>query len=545
MRKKSFVVLLILLLTFSTSCVSENVNYATEQYYPEPESANVSHEESVTEPTPDPTAKPTNEPPITNTTTEEPPPNTLADNIELPQNTVSISAAHGQNLAVMADGSLWSWGEHCVGWFSNVGDGTTEARHVPVKIMENVIHAVAGPHHSFAITADGFMYTWGGNSWGNLGDGTTAVRLSPIRVLDDVIYAAMPLGVPCSHVGYIGARTYAIRSDNSLWAWGHATGAAWPVALGDGGYTNQHSPVKIMENVRTVVPTGPGGFAITNDNVLWQWHGRSWMPNSDGGDPIEIPAQLSPAPIKENIASISSCGNFAITTGNELFSLGTFLHITEPEYIMSDIIYATRLGRANFAITAEGTLYAWGENRLPSHWRSGPTLGDGTTIDRETPVRIMENITQVLAIGNTVYAIGHDGTLWGWGNFGASWGGGILIGDGSEFIAPDNPEEFWEYAYTYDGANHFPSGLRWLLPDCGGTNLRLSPVKIMENVVQVAATYYMFDHGWIRSFRAFAITENGELWAWGENDDFDRDFSLLGDGTSERRAYPVLIVYGK
>jgi len=537
MRKKLFIVLAILLLMLFTSCGNENVNYTIGEYYSAPAYTTAPHQESEHEES--------ETEPITNIIIEETMVNSPADSIELQPNAVSISAAHGQNLVVMTDGSLWSWGTHCVQWFSNTGDGIGANQRVPIKIMENVVYAVAGPHHSFAITADGGMYTWGGNSWGNLGDGTTEVRLSPVRVLDDVISAAMPLGVPCSHVGYIGARTYAIRSDSSLWAWGNGVGGAWPIALGDGGETNQHSPVQIMENVRIVVPTGQGGLAITNDNILWAWYGRGWIANPDGGDPIEIPAQLYPIPIKENVASLSSCGSFAISTNNVLFSLGTFINRTEPAYIMSNVVYATRLGNANFAITTEGTLYAWGENRLPSHWRSGPTLGDGTTIDRETPVRILENIAQVLAVGNTVYAIGSNGTLWGWGNFGASWGGNILLGDGSEFIAPNNPDEFWEYAYTYEHNRRFVSGLRWLLPDCGGTELRLYPVKIMENVVQVAATYYMFDHGWIRSFRAFAITENGELWAWGENDDFDRGFSLLGDGTSERRAYPVRIIYGE
>ena len=411
----------------------------------------------------------------------------------IPQNVIAISAAHEHNLAITLDGALWAWGAPTLfniypKWFSPLGDGTIEPRNTPVKIMENVIYAVAGPHHSFAITADGGLYTWGANAWGNIGDGTTEPRFSPVRVLDDVIYATMPLGVPCSHVGYIGARTYAIRADNSLWAWGNAEGGEWGVTLGDGSGESQLLPVKIMENVRAVVPTQIGGHAVTNDGVLWEWRGYGgWFLDFDGQ--AVVICNLYPSSRMPNVASLTACGGFAITNDGELFLRGDYWR---P--VMDDVIYATRLGGAKFAITADNTLWAWGLNSIPGQWRLGPVLGDGTTTYRETPVRIMENVATVTAVGHTVYAIQIDGTLWSWGS--------------------------------------------------ADTDIRLSPVKIMENVVQVTATYVAFDHGWVRSFRSFAVTENGELWAWGENDDFDRGFSLLGDGTSESRPYPVRIIGG-
>jgi alpha-tubulin suppressor-like RCC1 family protein len=210
----------------------------------------------------------------------------------------------------------------------------------------------------------------------------------------------------------------------------------------------------------------------------------------------------------------------------------------EHTHIKNNVRYATGLGGANFAITTNNTLYAWGTNRLPDHWRPTPPLGDGTTIDRETPVRSLENIAQISAVGNTVYAIGLDGTLWGWGNAGAP----ILLGDGSEFIVPENIWDYWEFAYEYTADGHLiERGLRWLPENYYDFGLRLSPVKIMENVAQISATYAQYDHGWIRSFRAFAVTTNGELYAWGINDEFESGWSLLGDGTSEPRPYPVRI----
>ena len=62
------------------------------------------------------------------------------------------------------------------------------------------------------------------------------------------------------------------------------------------------------------------------------------------------------------------------------------------------------------AVTTDGQLWAWGAN-------SGGQLGDGTTTNRHSPVRIGEatNWASVAAQGNTV-AVTTDGQLWAWGH---------------------------------------------------------------------------------------------------------------------------------
>jgi len=169
---------------------------------------------------------------------------------------------------------------------------------------------------------------------------------------------------------------------------------------------------------------------------------------------------------------------------------------------MDNVAYATALNGSRFAVTTDGTLWAWGRNIPPAHWQPGPLLGDGTTTDRDTPVRIMGDVARVAVTGNSAYAITNDGGLWEWGA----------------------------------GTGH--SG-----EDDGGAGLRLSPVRILENVVSLAPTYFLFDNGWVMGERAFALTSGGELWGWGENDISGFGWGLLGDGTSERRLSPVRIVF--
>jgi len=454
-------------------------------------------------------------------------------------NATGISAGAHHTLALLDDNTLWAWGSGTRwGWNegSLIGDGTNENRPSPVKIMENIASATACISHSLAIDNDGVLWAWGNNVMGQLGDGTSYSRYAPVRIMDDVRYAVIAPSEEMSHVAY-SSRSFAIRYDNSLWAWGswwdESEDFRWfdiPGYLGDGGAHGSREPVMIMENVAYVAPTLFGGYAITTDGVLWGWgrFSRSWEANS----------VLYPVQIMENIALVHSNLNtaFAITNDAALWLLGP-----EPRWLKDDVIFATGDTAIFFAITSDNTLWAWGRNRLPDHWRPGPPLGDGTTVDREEPVKIMENVAHVYVLGNVAYAITLDGELWAWGNNGGALGSGI-IGDGALFVWDDIEDHMWEFAYDYIDGHEIPSGIRWLLDNDGGAGLRLSPVLILENVVYVTANYSMFDHGWIRTFRTFALTSCGSVWAWGENDDLKQGASLLGDSTTEQRLSPVRII---
>jgi len=474
---------------------------------------------------------------------------------------VSVSAASNHTLALAEDGTLWAWGTEIWAWDGDgyqqhtlgIGDGTREIRNRPVQIMENVTFALAATHHSLAITNDGALWTWGNNYFGQLGDGTNEHRLSPVRAMEDVIFATMLLTAPNSHTG-ISARTYAIQSDGSLWAWGDSGWGSSPfdVALGDGGTENRNTPVRILENAVSVAATDNGGYAVTNDGRLWGWHGEITISHFD--DETQewsydiIVAQRSPVPIMEDIASLCPRGTHAITTNGALWALE---RQGVGELLSYHAVSAAVNGEARFVVYGCGTLWAQGRNRLPDHWRQGPLLGDGTTTDREIPVQIcyyMGSVASITSMGNATYAIATDGTLWAWGNNGGALGSGIL-GDGTIFSWDDIEEHMWDFHRTEVSWGEREDGVLWLLDDDGGTGVRLSPVKIMENVASITTAYFMFDHGWIRGFRTFAITENGELWAWGENAvEWQTDHenqSWLGDGSWEMRLSPVRIILPK
>ena len=96
-------------------------------------------------------------------------------------NVASVSlGSFGHSAAITTDGDLYTWGYNS---FGELGDGTTEGKSTPIKIMSDVASVSLGDHHSAAITTDGDLYTWGYNYYGQLGDGTIGTKGSKSMVL--------------------------------------------------------------------------------------------------------------------------------------------------------------------------------------------------------------------------------------------------------------------------------------------------------------------------------------------------------------------------
>ena len=176
------------------------------------------------------------------TTTERHSPVKIMDGVR------SVSAGTHHSIAIKDDGSLWAWGYNELG---QLGDATTTERHSPVKIMDGVKSVSAGGSYSIVIKDDGSLWSWGDNYWGQLGDGTTTDRHSPVKIMDGV--KALPLG-GAPEVSY----SIAIKDDGSLWSWGHN----YCGQLGDGTTTDKHSPVKIIDGLKS-----PDSFSLLDTEV--------------------------------------------------------------------------------------------------------------------------------------------------------------------------------------------------------------------------------------------------------------------------------------
>ena len=172
---------------------------------------------------------------------------------------IDVSAGYSHTLAVKNDGSLWSWGENHYG---QLGNGTTVhmsiPNSIPEKIMNDVISVSAGQRYSLAINTDGSLWAWGLNSHGQLGDGTITDRHVPVKIMDNVVFIS---------AGYRADHTLAVKTDGSLWAWGRNDDGQ----IGDGTTTDRYKPVKIMDGVISAASGTAYSMAIKGDGSLWAW----------------------------------------------------------------------------------------------------------------------------------------------------------------------------------------------------------------------------------------------------------------------------------
>ena len=140
----------------------------------------------------------------------------------------------------------------------------------------NAVHAgtwiTAGESHTVAVKQDGTVWAWGNNSYGQLGNGTTTVRITPVQV------SGLSTNVTAIAAG--GNYTVALKQDGTIWAWGDN----YYGELGDGTYTERHTPVQVsgLSGVTAIAAGGRHTVAMKQDGTVWAWGDNSIGQIGDG-----------------------------------------------------------------------------------------------------------------------------------------------------------------------------------------------------------------------------------------------------------------------
>jgi hypothetical protein len=84
---------------------------------------------------------------------------------------------------ILADGSLWSWGDN---WACQLGNGPTGMQPQPVRFHSppgvTYRSLATGSATSYAVSATGNVYAWGTSVVGQIGNGRTRTAAAPVLV---------------------------------------------------------------------------------------------------------------------------------------------------------------------------------------------------------------------------------------------------------------------------------------------------------------------------------------------------------------------------
>jgi alpha-tubulin suppressor-like RCC1 family protein len=297
----------------------------------------------------------------------------------------------------------FAWGDNSLG---ELGDGvsggisdTPVAVSLPAGVTPTAMAGGGGAgdpqpldYAGYAIGSDGKLYSWGDDSVGELGNGTSGGSS------DTPVVVSLPAGVTPTVITASQGTGYAIGSNGKLYAWGDNSYDT----LGNGTSGGSSDTPVVVSLPAGVTPTAIAGgylsaYALGSNGKLYAWGDDYYgeLGNGMSGDGAGGTALMSDTPVVVSLPA----GVTPVTIAGG--------------------------GGCAYAISSNGTLYAWGFNTYGQ-------LGDGTTTNNSTPevIALAPGVTAkaITGGGGFAHAIGSDGKLYGWG-VGSS--GQLGVGSGS------------------------------------------------------------------------------------------------------------------
>lgn len=305
------------------------------------------------------------------------------------QNICAVDAGLSHTVALDATGNVWWWGSNNgfdASYRFTRGDDFYMSSPEPMTIPEltQIVMISAGDHHDLALDERGTVWAWGRNGYGQLGDGTTNAASTPVQVkgLDDVVTVAAG-----------ATHSLAVKRDGTVWGWGNNRAKQLGPELPDEILIP--SQIEKVENIVQVSGGYGHSVALAKDNRVWVWgiEDRTLLakPSLRNSDDTPIDEYRAPISFEFNAAVIS-------------VRAGSFHTI---------------------ALLENGQVWAWGSNQAGQLGNKALkcTVNDAcgntanTLLPSDEPIQITElPDIELLAAGNEHnIVVDTAGNLWGWG----------------------------------------------------------------------------------------------------------------------------------
>jgi hypothetical protein len=190
---------------------------------------------------------------------------------------IAVTTGYNFCLALKKDGTVWGWGRNQYFGELGVGHNTTlpVGSVVRVNNLTNITGIDAGADYSLAVTAEGRVWAWGGNSSGQLGTQEsefTLDRYEPVEIIGLSDVKAVSAGV---------LHSLALKKDGTVWAWG----SNWNGQLGNGSSGPCYSfarPITGLSEITAIAAGGSQSLALKSDGTIWTWGSNNGGQLGDG-----------------------------------------------------------------------------------------------------------------------------------------------------------------------------------------------------------------------------------------------------------------------
>jgi uncharacterized repeat protein (TIGR01451 family) len=287
-------------------------------------------------------------------------------------NITAIASGWGHALALGTDGKVWSWGLNDVGQLGNQPPAGTMTSYPATQIpgLSNISAIAAGGGSSFAVSADGTVWAWGGqaNDLNLANPRRTPVQLNMIE------------GV--RSISTDGDTTFAIKQDGTAWSWG----SNFSGLLGSGSTDpSSATPVRVvgLTDVHSVASSLNHAVAVKNDGTVWTWgrgsagelgDGRTGDSNIQSNVPLRVDSLTNVVAVE---AGDVTC--LALKGDGTVWIWGDGKPTPAQVAGLVGIRAIGAWNRQYAAIKEDSTLQMWGFG----------ALGNGATTGSSTPVQVV------------------------------------------------------------------------------------------------------------------------------------------------------------
>ena len=315
------------------------------------------------------------------------------------------------NHFIKRDGTLWSWGYNDYGRTgNNQGEinyipGQSSARtslSSPVQIGPDTNWAFASTSNTpLANKTDGTLWAWGYAFYGSMGNS-----------LANKPHQSSPTQIPGTNWALgdykmsSGNHAASLKTDGTLWTWGHNQYGQLGVGYVNPGNTGRSSPVQVPgTSWNTVYTCFRSTYALKTDNTLWAWglnsKGELAQNNTDNySSPRQIPGSWSATGRGSGsntlMGWVKTDGTLWMWGKNESGGMGTnnLVEYSSPVQIPGSWKQVATSRYSTGAIKDDGTFWTWGENQQGE-------LGINDRINRSSPVQVSTatNYVKVSAAG--------------------------------------------------------------------------------------------------------------------------------------------------